>query len=85
MQAEQIEARMRELKAALERDRENAIRRNPIHRKDFDNAIGAVETAISHYKSGRMDAFRMVWRKNVSLKAVATNYDEFADVASALE
>jgi hypothetical protein len=85
MDVKEIEVAVKELKDALERDRLSAIQRSPVYRRDFDNAIGAVETALDHLKHGRTDSLRTLWMKNVALKSIARNYDEFCRVADALE
>lgn len=85
MDVNEVEAAVRELMSAMERDREYAIQRSPVYRRDFDNAIGAVQTALDHIKKGRTDSLKTLWTKNVALRAVARNYDdEFARVSAAL-
>ncbi|MBS1876365.1 MAG: hypothetical protein JSU00_24330 [Acidobacteria bacterium] len=86
MDVNEVEAAVRGLISAMEKDRDNAIQRSPVYRRDFDNALGAVHTALDHIKKGRTDSLKNLWSKNVALRAVARNYDdEFARITSAMQ
>jgi hypothetical protein len=86
MDVNEVDAAIKDLMAALERDREGVIQRSPVHRRDFDNAIGTVQTLLDHMKHGRTDSVRNVWTKSVALRAISRNYDdEFCRVSAALQ
>ena len=86
MDVNEVEAAVKDLMAVLERDRETVIQRSPVHRRDFDNALGTVQTILDHLKHGRTDSIRNVWTKSAALRAIARNYDdEFSRVSAGLQ
>lgn len=75
MDLKEAEIAFRELIQAMERDREAAIQRSPHLRRDFDNALGAAQSALDNLKRGRADVARNLWTRNPALRIVGRNYD----------
>lgn len=71
----EAETAFRELISAMERDRELAVQRSPVHRRDFDNALGAAHTALKNLAQGKVVVARNLWTRNTALRSIARTYD----------
>jgi hypothetical protein len=86
MDLKEAEAAFRDLIAAMERDRESLTQRNPVLRRDFDNALGSAQTAVQQLKLGRGEIAKNLWTRNPALRTIARQYDTESDrINAALE
>ncbi len=75
----EAEAGFRDLISAMERDRESVVQRNPVLRRDFDNALGTAQTALQQIKLGRAEVAKNLWTRNAALRLIARQYDTESD------
>ena len=83
MDLKEAETAFRDLISVMEQNRDAVMQRNPILRRDFDNALGAAQTALQQVKLGRGEVAKTLWSRNSALRMIARQYDTESDRVSA--